>query len=81
MVNSRYVDRFERRDGDWRIAHRVALTDSARTNTVAPWERHLADLVDDPRHPGSRRPGLPPVAALVRGRIRIGCQRVSCMSR
>jgi hypothetical protein len=38
VANSRYVDRFERRDGDWRIARRVVVTDSARTDTVAPWQ-------------------------------------------
>lgn len=38
VANSRYVDRFERRDGDWRIAHRVVVTDTARTDTVAPWQ-------------------------------------------
>jgi ketosteroid isomerase-like protein len=38
ISNSRYVDRFEKRDGDWRIAHRVVVTDSARTDTVAPWQ-------------------------------------------
>jgi hypothetical protein len=38
VANSRYVDRFERRDGDWRIAHRVVITDSARTDTVAAWQ-------------------------------------------
>jgi ketosteroid isomerase-like protein len=37
VANSRYVDRFERREGDWRIAHRVVVTDSARTDTVSPW--------------------------------------------
>ena len=37
VANSRYIDRFEKRDGDWRIAHRVVVTDSARTDTVAPW--------------------------------------------
>lgn len=38
IANSRYIDRFERRDGDWRIAYRVVVTDSARTDTVAPWK-------------------------------------------
>jgi SnoaL-like domain len=38
IANSRYVDRFERRDGDWRIAHRVVVTDSARTDTVTTWQ-------------------------------------------
>ena len=38
IAHSRYVDRFEKRDGDWRIAHRVVVTDSARTDAVAPWQ-------------------------------------------
>lgn len=37
ISNCRYIDRFERRDGDWRVAHRVVVTDSARTDTVSPW--------------------------------------------
>lgn len=39
----RYLDRFERRDGIWRIAHRRVLTDFARTEAV-PVE-HGASLV------------------------------------
>lgn len=38
IVSCRYVDRFERRHGQWRIAHRVVVTDLARTETVKPWE-------------------------------------------
>jgi ketosteroid isomerase-like protein len=38
IANSRYVDRFEKRDGDWRIAHRVVVTDSARTDAMVPWQ-------------------------------------------
>jgi ketosteroid isomerase-like protein len=38
IANSRYIDRFEKRDGDWRIAHRVVVTDSARTDTITPWQ-------------------------------------------
>lgn len=34
MVGGRYVDRFERRDGVWRIAHRTAVYDWARTDKV-----------------------------------------------
>src|SRR4051794_10050844 len=30
----RYVDRMERRDGDWRIAKRVLILDSGRTDPV-----------------------------------------------
>jgi SnoaL-like domain len=38
IAHSRYVDRFERRDGDWRIAHRVVVLDSARTDPLTPWQ-------------------------------------------
>jgi ketosteroid isomerase-like protein len=37
VANSRYADRFEKRDGDWRIAHRVVILDSARTDDIAAW--------------------------------------------
>lgn len=33
----RYVDRFEKRNGDWRVAHRILLLDSMRTDHIAPW--------------------------------------------
>jgi hypothetical protein len=36
IVFGRYVDRFERRDGDWRIAHRVVVIDSRNTQQVQP---------------------------------------------
>jgi len=32
--NARYVDRFERRDGEWRIAHRVVVRDPGRQDVV-----------------------------------------------
>jgi hypothetical protein len=34
ICNFRYVDRNERRGGDWRIAHRVLLVDSWRSDAV-----------------------------------------------
>jgi hypothetical protein len=34
VANTRYVDRFERRNGEWRIAHRRTLVDSDRVQTV-----------------------------------------------
>jgi hypothetical protein len=34
MVGGRYVDRLERRDGSWRIAHRTAVYDWARADRV-----------------------------------------------
>ncbi len=33
-VNTRYVDRFERRDGEWRILKRVVVVDSDRVDEV-----------------------------------------------
>lgn len=37
IIAGRYVDRFERRDGEWRIARRVVVTD---------WFRHYPDSGD-----------------------------------
>ena len=34
ILNIRYVDRMERRSGEWRIAARVVVVDSARTDPV-----------------------------------------------
>jgi hypothetical protein len=34
VVNCRYADRFERRDGEWRIAHRTVIVDSDRVVAV-----------------------------------------------
>ena len=37
--HGRYVDRFERRDGEWKIAHRVVVRDWAETRAVdLTWE-------------------------------------------
>jgi hypothetical protein len=48
----RFVDRFERRDGRWRIAHRVAVTDwSRRTGSDDWWP------VPDEHRRGERGPG------------------------
>jgi hypothetical protein len=33
----RYVDRFERRDGEWRIARRIAITEWSRIDDPAAW--------------------------------------------
>lgn len=35
IVNVRYVDRMERRDGEWRIAERVVIVDSDRLDLIA----------------------------------------------
>jgi hypothetical protein len=34
LVSVRYVDRFERRDGEWRIAHRVTVYEPGRIDPV-----------------------------------------------
>jgi len=34
IATIRYIDRFERRDGEWRIAHRRSLVDSDRIDPV-----------------------------------------------
>jgi SnoaL-like domain len=36
-AHCRYVDRLERRNGEWRIARRVVVTDSASTSEAPPW--------------------------------------------
>ncbi|MDB4872945.1 MAG: lumazine-binding family protein [Massilia sp.] len=36
-AHSRYSDRMERRNGEWRIAHRIVITDSAGTTPVPVW--------------------------------------------
>jgi SnoaL-like domain len=41
VVSARYVDRLERREGDWRISHRILLVDFARTDPVGPGEAGL----------------------------------------
>ncbi|CNG60641.1 Putative lumazine-binding [Mycobacterium tuberculosis] len=37
VANARYIDRLERRDGEWRIADRLVVTDSARTSKAPPF--------------------------------------------
>jgi hypothetical protein len=37
IANCRYVDRFEERGGDWRIAHRLCVTDAGRADEVTDW--------------------------------------------
>lgn len=36
VAHGRYIDRMERRDGDWRIARRRFIVDYSRTDPVAP---------------------------------------------
>ncbi len=41
----RYVDRFERRDGEWRIAHRVCVNEFVGQFTATPVPEAWADLL------------------------------------
>lgn len=36
-AHARYVDRMEKRDGEWRIARRIVVTDSGSTSPAPPW--------------------------------------------
>jgi ketosteroid isomerase-like protein len=53
ILNLRYVDRMERRDGEWRIAHRVLACESERTVVITgdaelgeAWHRGTRDRSD-----------------------------------
>jgi hypothetical protein len=48
IVFGRYVDNFEKRDGEWRIAHRVCVIDSRNTQAVRP-SRLATDETKIPR--------------------------------
>jgi ketosteroid isomerase-like protein len=48
--NGRYFDRFERRDGEWRIAHRTVIFRAARADLVENGYEHLLP----PPGPGRR---------------------------
>ncbi len=37
ITGFRYVDRFECRDGDWRIVHRIAITEWSRVDDPEQW--------------------------------------------
>jgi hypothetical protein len=43
-IGGRYLDKFEKRDGRWAIAHRDVIFDWSRTDPEAPkfWEKHPA---------------------------------------
>ncbi len=46
FVSGRYIDRYERRDGVWKIAHRTELVDWARTEPAADdWLKNTPDVV------------------------------------
>jgi SnoaL-like domain len=48
IVFGRYIDNFEKRDGEWRIAHRVCVIDSRNTQEVRP-SRLATDETKIPR--------------------------------
>ena len=60
-VGGRYLDRFEKRDGEWRIARRRYVLDWSRNGaSTAQWDgpmygnlkRHGARRPDDPSYTG-----------------------------
>ncbi|WP_307129145.1 nuclear transport factor 2 family protein [Streptomyces aurantiacus] len=67
LVGGRYLDRFEKRDGDWRIAERDIVIDVARS--ALSGESILASL---PFLVGSRHEKDPSAAMFTRGRSRVG---------
>ncbi len=54
-VYCRYVDRFERRGGGWRIAHRLLVIDSVRVSVEVEPQHRLPP--PDSRNRGRRDPG------------------------
>ncbi|MDX3899120.1 MAG: nuclear transport factor 2 family protein [Sphingobium sp.] len=60
FLKGRYLDRFDRRAGEWRIAHRLGLHDFERI--VQPADRTLADAPADQL--GHRKPHDPLYAML-----------------
>jgi len=57
--SGRYIDRFERRDGEWRIAARVFIVETLVDATVAPMaaiERASSPFTRDLSDPSYRRP-------------------------
>jgi hypothetical protein len=51
LFAGRYVDRLERRDGEWRIAHRVVVHDWSRIDPVAETFPGLDQFVHGRRAP------------------------------
>ncbi len=44
VLGARYIDRFERRDGEWRIARRKLVVDWSQTASAAPRPGAAADF-------------------------------------
>lgn len=50
-LGARYIDRFERRNGEWRIAHRVMVHDWSRLDPVEEaWPPGKADFIQGERN-------------------------------
>lgn len=46
LAFGRYVDRFEKRDGEWRIAHRVCVNELSAALTVPPMPEEWKAMLD-----------------------------------
>ena len=66
LIHARYIDRFERRDGEWRIAHRNAVIDYASKLTTAEWEG-VSTFVRGKRYPDDLVYELPTSKAAAAG--------------
>lgn len=63
FVGGRYLDRFERRDGDWRIALRVVVIDVGARANARQMPEYIAQARKDRTDPSYQRP-LQPVPAI-----------------
>ncbi len=63
LVGGRYLDRLERRDGDWRIALRVVVIDVGAHALARPAPNRIASARQDRSDPSYQRP-LQPVPAV-----------------
>jgi hypothetical protein len=67
MIGGRYVDRMEKRDGDWRIFHRTLIYDWDRDlGAAADWSKGVMGVPFITENPTGRSHGDPSVALFAR---------------
>jgi ketosteroid isomerase-like protein len=57
LLSGRYVDRFERRQGEWRVAHRTVVYDWVHRSPLPP--ELVADMFGTRQPTGARKPDDP----------------------
>lgn len=60
VSGGRYIDRFERREGQWRIAQRVLIVEYSAAMDATEWPHHLLWSRRDKTDPSYARPLLGP---------------------